>query len=507
VSTPRGIDVAREARVAGLRRYVTPSLEAVESRRAQLWVVALVVMAGLAFGMLLLSGAEPIGAYGPISRGALRLGLVGLAAGFAFYVVEKEVHLRRLTRLLVDERVLATAFSNRLNELKHLSAAESAVNANLTVESTVDVVLAGAVELLGGISGGVYLKDSGGSLRLARGRGIEGPGAGMPVGPGDGLVAAVAASGEPRLGVDDADGAAGAVTGTVMAAPLEQHGAVLGVILVRRGPSAEFSEYDVRVLSRFAQHSAPAIAHAQLYEGQRQHVAELVERDRLKSSLVAMVSHELKAPLAAIIGAVRTLQRRDLPQEHVDSFLQMIEKQGERLNRLVEDVLQLRKAEGVGKLDLGPVDMVQVARDVVQLSQVAGRHVELRAPAPVLINGDPAALEQIVLNLVDNAFIHGAGVVEIEVEAAEGSVRLSVLDRGPGVSAADARYVFDPFARGTETRVPGSGLGLYLVRSLAEAQGGTVTLSERPGGGADFTVRLPSLGPVAAELAGRVTTE
>jgi signal transduction histidine kinase len=86
-------------------------------------------------------------------------------------------------------------------------------------------------------------------------------------------------------------------------------------------------------------------------------------------------------------------------------------------------------------------------------------------------------------------------------------VRISVLDRGTGVSAAEARRVFDPFARGAETRAPGSGLGLYLVRSLAEAQGGTVTLSDRPGGGADFTVRLPSLGPVAAELAGRVTSE
>ncbi|MEY2565760.1 MAG: two-component system, OmpR family, sensor histidine kinase KdpD [Actinomycetota bacterium] len=487
-------DLAREARVAGLRQYATPSLEAVESRRAQLWIVAFVVMGGLAAGMLLLTSATPLEGGSLVSTGALRLALVALSLAFVCYVIEKEVHLRRLTRLLVDERVLAAAFSNRLDELRQLSLKETAVNANLHMEQTMAAVLDSAIELFGGVSGGVYLRDSDG-LRLHTARGIEGPGPGANASP-DGLAAHVAATGEPGLGAHD-DAVTDGVSGAVMAAPLVYGDDVEGVLLVRRGPDGAFSDYDVRVLARFAEHSAAAVAHAALYEGERRHVEELVERDRTKSSFVAMVSHELKAPLAAIIGATRTLQRRDLPPEHVASFLEMIEKQGERLSRLVEDVLELRRAEAISEPDVRPVDLVAVTRGVCQLTRAAGRPVELRAPSMLVVNGDPEALEQILLNLIENAFVHGWGTVEVEIAHEGETVRLSVLDRGAGVSAEDARRVFDPFARGVETSVRGSGLGLHLVKVLAEAQGGTVTVSERPGGGADFTVRLPSLGPAA----------
>jgi two-component system sensor histidine kinase KdpD len=492
---PGDPSLTREARVAGLRHYATPSLEAVENRRAQLWVVAFVVMGGLAAGLLLLTSASPLGGGSVISAGALRLALVGLSLAFICYVVEKEVHLRRLTRILVDERVLAAAFSNRLDELRQISAKESAVNADLGLEQTAAVVLDSAIELLGGVSGAVYLPDETGRLLLHTARGIEGPGAGAPA-PETGLVARAAATGEAVLGAHDDDGRSGLVVGGVLAAPLAQGAGVQGVLLVRRDADAAFSDYDARVLALFAEHSTPAVAHASLYEGERRQVAELVERDRTKSSYVAMVSHELKAPLAAIVGAVKTLQRRDLPPEHVASFLEMIEKQGERLSRLVEDVLELRKAEAIGTPDVRPVDLAGVARGVCQLSRAAGRPVELRAPSMLVVNADPEALEQILLNLIENAFVHGWGTVEVEVAHEGETVRLSVLDRGAGVSSEDAALIFDPFARGAQTATRGSGLGLHVVKILAEAQGGTVTMADRAGGGAVFTVRLPSLGPV-----------
>ena len=508
---PEG-DVAREARVAGLRRYTAPSLEAVDSRRNQLWVVTFVVMAGLASGLVLLSTTEPLLAHadGLISAFHLRLGLVGVTVAFGLYALEKEVHLRRLTRLLIDERVLSSAFSNRLDELRHLSDAELAVNTHLQLEPVVDVVLASAIELLGGVSGAVYLRDREGEMRLIQAKGLEGPGRGSRAVAGDGLVGAVMAAGEAVLGESDDHVGPSAVAGVVMASPIRSDrslddGELVGVLLVRKGPDGLFSEYDVRVLNRFAAHAAPALAHAALYEGEQRHVAELLERNRLTSSLVAMVSHELKAPLAAIIGAVRTLQRKDLPPDHVATFLEMIETQGERLSRLVEDVLELRRGDGIGDLQSRRVDAVAVAQDVLRLSRAAGRDVELHAPAEMIAMADPGALQQILLNLVDNAFVHGGGAVEVDLESEGDWVRLTVLDRGSGVPVDDCERVFDPFARGTHTTTRGSGLGLYLVKTLVEAQGGTVVVSRRPKGGANFTVRLPAATSVAAEVAGGVT--
>jgi two-component system sensor histidine kinase KdpD len=501
--------VAHEARVAGLRRYVAPSLEAVDSRRNQLWVVTFVVMAGLAAGLVLLSTTEPLITRpdAMISATHLRLGLVGVTVAFGLYALEKELHLRRLTRLLIDERVLSSAFSNRLDELRHLSDAELAVNAHLQLEQVVDVVLASAVELLGGVSGAVYLRDRDGEMRLIQAKGIEGPGRGSRAVAGDGLVGAVMAAGEAVLGESDDHVGPGAVSGAVMAAPIRSdrspdQGELLGVLLIRKGPDGLFSEYDVRVLNRFAEHAAPALAHAALYEGEQRHVAELVERNRLTSSLVAMVSHEFKAPLAAIIGAVRTLQRRDLPRDHVATFLEMIESQGERLSRLVEDVLELRRGDGIGDLQSRRVDAVAVAEDVVEMSRAAGRDLALRAPGEVLAMADAGALQQILLNLIDNAFVHGGGTVEVEVDYDGDQVRLTVLDRGAGVPLDEYDRIFEIFARGGHTTKRGSGLGLYLVRTLVEAQRGTVVVARRPEGGADFTVRLPAATAVAAEVAG-----
>src|SRR5437588_7897633 len=109
-------DLAREAKVVGLRDFSTPSLEAVERRRWQLWMVAIVVMAALAAGLVLMasSGTKSPGLFTHLP---VRVGLVLLTMGFALYVLEKEVHLRRMTRLLLDERVLTAALSNRLKEL------------------------------------------------------------------------------------------------------------------------------------------------------------------------------------------------------------------------------------------------------------------------------------------------------------------------------------------------------------------------------------------------------
>jgi signal transduction histidine kinase len=168
---------------------------------------------------------------------------------------------------------------------------------------------------------------------------------------------------------------------------------------------------------------------------------------------------------------------------------------------LVEDVLELRRGDGIGELRTGPLDAVAVVHNVSHLSRAAGRPVEVRAPDELMAIADPGAFEQVLLNLIDNAFVHGGDPVRLELAADGEWVRASVLDSGAGVATDELERVFDPFTRGSQTTTRGSGLGLYLVKTLIEAQGGTVQVSRRPEGGANFTVRLPAFAPVGAELA------
>src|SRR4051795_2049559 len=157
-------ELAREARVVGLRDFSTPSLEAVERRRWQLWMVAIVVMAALAAGPGLMAsgGATSPGLF---KHMPVRIGLVLLTMAFALYVMEKEVHLRRMTRLLLDERVLTAALSNRLKELAALVTVGKAVNSVLNLKQVLDIILSSALELLSADGGSIMLLENPDELR------------------------------------------------------------------------------------------------------------------------------------------------------------------------------------------------------------------------------------------------------------------------------------------------------------------------------------------------------
>src|SRR3954469_2276313 len=121
-------ELAREAKVVGLRDFSTPSLEAVEKRRWQLLTVAFVVMAALSVGLVMMASSGATSSVSLFKSLPVRIGLVLLTGAFSMYVLEKEIHLRRLTRLLLDERVLTAALSNRLKELASLMTVGKAVN-------------------------------------------------------------------------------------------------------------------------------------------------------------------------------------------------------------------------------------------------------------------------------------------------------------------------------------------------------------------------------------------
>lgn len=482
---------AHEARIVGIRDFSTPSLEAVERRRSELWTVAFLAMVCMAIGMVLLGvdhGAEDV-----VRQPAFRAAVLGVTLVLAAYVLEKERHLRKLTRLLMDERVLTAALSNRIKELAMLCEVGKAVNSELDLDQVLGIILSSATELLEGSSGSVMLLD-GDDLRVVSERGSPSV-VDEHVRMGDGIAGQVAMLQEPMLVNGRVASSRRVAVESAMSVPLVNRGGLLGVLNVNGSRERVFTEHDLRALSLFADHAAVAIANARLYEAERVHVAELVELDRMKSEFMATVSHELRTPLTSIMGCTRTMQRKQLPPDVTAEFLQMIERQGHRLLQLIEDVLDVQRTDAVDDLGVAPLDVRLLLEEVQRMQAAAGRSLALGTVPHLVVLGDRPSLERVFTNLVDNAHAHGGGDVTVEVEAViDGTVRaalVSVLDRGPGIDPAGAEHIFERFKRGTHAYSPGMGLGLYMVRSLVEAQGGRVWVTPRDGGGAAFRVLLP----------------
>ena len=486
--------IRREARVVGLRRFHTPSLEAVERRRMQLWLLTAVLIVTLSTGAALLS-LWPARTWGFARPGTLRLGIVALSVAFCVYAIDKELHLRRLARLLIDERVLTAALTNRLRELTLLLEAGKAVNAVLDLDGVLDIILRSALELLGGRSGSVMLVE-GEELVAACVSGND-PARGERVRLGEGIAGRVALSREPAL-IDGTVAGDGAVRPdrpvSALSAPLVHRDRVLGVLNVNAEPGRRFTEYDLRALSTFAEQAAAAVANARLYEAERRHVAELLELDRLKSEFVALVSHELRTPLASILAAGETAMMPSVRDEAMGELLDIIVRQARRLAEMVEQLLLAARLEaGEREVELREVEVASLARLAARDLAPSGRAVEVDGPDEAVVTADPDLLRRVLDNLLDNAHKYGAPPVRLTVEPRGREVVVSVLDAGPGVPAEERERVFERFARLRDTRrQPGLGLGLPIVRGLVEACGGRVWVEDAPGGGEAFRVALPA---------------
>jgi signal transduction histidine kinase len=218
---------------------------------------------------------------------------------------------------------------------------------------------------------------------------------------------------------------------------------------------------------------------------------------------VADASHELRTPAAIIRATADVLQREGRVAPAGRPLLADIVAESERLATLVADLLTLATT-GSGGLVLSrePVDVGDIAgsaaRRAEALAAERGVRIEVAPPSggAVVVHADRDRLDQLLLILLDNAVAHSpaSSVVEIGVERAGSTVRLTVSDRGPGIAASDRERVFEPFARLDRSPHAGrgnAGLGLAIARRLALAQGGHIIAAERPGGGARFVVTLP----------------
>jgi PAS domain S-box-containing protein len=226
----------------------------------------------------------------------------------------------------------------------------------------------------------------------------------------------------------------------------------------------------------------------------------LEQLDRAKDALLDTVSHDFRSPLANILGFGITLQRMlpDLPEAEVIDYLERIVANAKRLERLVNDVLDLsRSREGFLRLHSEPTDLGALVKATVENLSLPPS-CSLRVEADVVpIAVDVVKVERIVDNLVSNAVAHNAAGVNIlvRVSAVAGGAEIVVQDDGQGVPDELHGRLYEPFAAAQEPRdasSPGLGLGLSIVSQMVELHGGRVWLEETPGGGATFHVFLPS---------------
>ena len=277
-------DLRRRARVVGLGSLDVPTLEAVERRRMHLWVATTILLVAVALATALVSVWVDLGADGLLTPTMTRLAILGLVAGFCAYSLEKEQHLRRLTRMLVEERVLSAALTNRLRELESLHAAGRAVNSVLEPDEVLRIILGSATELLDARGGSVMLREDERELRAVCVRGNE-HAHGVRVLIGEGVAGRVAETREPLLinGEVDEEEFPGRTprvrpVASAMSVPLLHRGELLGVLNVNALPSRTFTQYDLRALSLFGEQAASAIANARLYEAERHHASELAHQ-------------------------------------------------------------------------------------------------------------------------------------------------------------------------------------------------------------------------------------
>ena len=227
---------------------------------------------------------------------------------------------------------------------------------------------------------------------------------------------------------------------------------------------------------------------------QRGEAAELRALDEMKNTFLRAVSHDLRTPLAAILGLAVTLERHELERGDVRDLATRIAANARKLDRMVTDLLDLdRLSRGIVEPVLEPLDVgALVARVVDEAELLSGREVTIdveETPAEV----DPAKVERIVENLLANAVRHTPTESRIWVRVHPGAdgAHIVVEDDGPGVPAERRAEVFEPFREFGSENSPGVGVGLAVVARFAELHGGRAWVDEREGGGAAFHVWLP----------------
>jgi signal transduction histidine kinase len=264
--------------------------------------------------------------------------------------------------------------------------------------------------------------------------------------------------------------------------PLLVHGDAIGVLHVGTLTPRTFSRSDVEMLQLVAERVAIAVERAQLHE-------KTVLLDLLKLNFVAVASHELRTPAAAVYGALATIREQTIPAEMREELLEMAYEQADRLRRLLEQLLDLSRLDAKAiNVEPKPLVLHSVLAKIAADALPEGADIELEVDHDFAVVADPLVLDRILSNLLINAWRYGERPIVLSAEQKDRHLRIGVEDAGLGVAEELQPHLFDRFTRGDEAA--GSGLGLAIALAYARAHGGDLVY-EHDSTGPRFVLIVP----------------
>jgi signal transduction histidine kinase len=279
---------------------------------------------------------------------------------------------------------------------------------------------------------------------------------------------------------------------SLLAVPLVSRGQTLGVIVAASAESKPFTQEDASLLAELSRHGSLAIDNARLYHESQQAV-------QAREEVLAIVSHDLRSPLNAVMLAASLLQTSDRIAPEDREELEIIDISAKRMQRLIEDLLDVTRLEGGKRLPIerAPVDVRKLFEETYEMfkSQAATSEITLQFGAddvpPVYADGH--RIMQVLSNLIGNAmkFTPRGGMITFRAESRDSSVMIAVADNGPGIPKENLGDIFNPYWQAKRTARLGAGLGLPIAKGIVESHGGEIWVQSEPGKGTKFSFTLP----------------
>lgn len=413
-----------------------------------------------------------------------------MQAGAQDYLIKghvDHVSLRRALRYAIERQQLLDRIAQseaRLQEenviLRRLTDAAGRVFATLDVRAVVGLLAAEARRLWGG-SVALYALRSSGDLVCTETTGERR----KP----DGFLIDAFGSRKPVLSSDRAR----------LALPIPGTNGRNEWILDINAADRLFGENDVFALELLRQYVGIAIQNVALFGELQSQRASVIQLNQLKDDLIAVLAHDFKGPLTTIVGFTELLEQHALEGEDAESALRTIRQSAMRLADLANDTLALSRVEQ-GELNLAtdPVNVGDIVKETVEsVSPQRAIKVTVKTHDPV-VRGDPARLRQVFENIIGNAIKYSpdGAPVEVRVTETDRTVRIAVHDRGIGIPSDEMKFLFERFTRASNAKrspIKGTGLGLYLAKTLVERHGGNIQVQSKLGEGSTFTVVLPRM--------------